>query len=137
MFCDGLAGACLHTFPTYAAAASGEPEPNRSTTNQRGGARSPQEEGSTTGQVSGVPGEKEPGGKANEERDGGSKEDTVERTPGRRTGETRERCVPDRGREDNVLGSGAQQPATLLEKLAYPGALKRHSYGKGGRVERT
>ncbi|KAJ1105412.1 hypothetical protein NDU88_002818 [Pleurodeles waltl] len=56
-----------------------------------GEARSPREEGSTRGQESGVPGEKELGGKANEERDGGATEDTVERTPGRRTGETRER----------------------------------------------
>ncbi|KAJ1190070.1 hypothetical protein NDU88_006809 [Pleurodeles waltl] len=81
-----------------------------------GDARSLREDGRTRGLASGVPGEKEPGGKANEERDGGAKEDIMERTPGRRTGETRERFVPDRGREDDKPGSGAQRPATFLEK---------------------
>ncbi|KAJ1105128.1 hypothetical protein NDU88_002536 [Pleurodeles waltl] len=45
--CDGLAGACPHTFPTCAAAAGGEPEPKGSTTNRE---ETPGHRGKTEGQ---------------------------------------------------------------------------------------
>ncbi|KAJ1083344.1 hypothetical protein NDU88_003503 [Pleurodeles waltl] len=99
--CDGPAGACPHNFPTCAAAASGDPETNGTTTNHGGVARSRQEDGRTRGLASGAQREEVPGGKANKELGGGATEAIEERT-----GETRELFVPTGGQEDVNPGSG-------------------------------
>ncbi|KAJ1139790.1 hypothetical protein NDU88_006154 [Pleurodeles waltl] len=126
--CDGLAEACPHTFPLCTAAAGGEPEPTEAppirektpghggkTEGQEGWRREFQERRSREERRT----RNETEEQKNEERDGGAKEDIVERTPGRRTGETRERFVPDQGREDVNPGSGAQRAAILLEKRGF------------------
>ncbi|KAJ1104899.1 hypothetical protein NDU88_002307 [Pleurodeles waltl] len=118
--CDGLARTRPHTLPTCAAAACSVPEHLRTTTNGRSEARSTLEGGGTRRVVSGPQEEKESGEKAieeEEERDGGEKdrEDTVERTPVRRTGETGQWFVPDRGIEDAEAAEGDRNNAATWE----------------------
>ncbi|KAJ1204228.1 hypothetical protein NDU88_008009 [Pleurodeles waltl] len=135
--CDGLAGNRPHTPPTCAVAACGVPEHQGTTTNGRGEAGPTREGGGTKRSASGPQKGKESGEEQieeEEERDGGVRDckDNVERTPGRRTVETREWFVPERGIEDGEAADGDWNNAATWEaerkslprfwrSVAYPG----------------
>ncbi|KAJ1203057.1 hypothetical protein NDU88_006852 [Pleurodeles waltl] len=123
--CDGLAGAGTHTFPTCAVAAGVEPEYDRGTTSQGGDARSWREDGRTRGLESGVRGEEEPGGKANEERDGGAKEDIMERTQGGGPEKPGSGSASTGDGRTSIQEAECSGPPRFWRSVAFPGALKR------------
>ncbi|KAJ1092130.1 hypothetical protein NDU88_005242 [Pleurodeles waltl] len=133
--CDGLAGTRPHTPPTCAA--GGVREHHRTTTNGRGEAGSTWEVGGIRRSASAPQKRKENGEERVDEegeRDGGvrEREDDMANTPGRRTLETGEWFVPDRGIEDDEAAIGDRNNAVTWEaehkllprfrrSVAYPG----------------
>ncbi|KAJ1085908.1 hypothetical protein NDU88_006032 [Pleurodeles waltl] len=147
--CDGLAGTCPYTSPTCAAAACGVQEHLGAATNEKPDAGSTQEGGGS--RRSAVTGEEENAKEQHgneEERDGGTtdRDEDEEVTAGQRRAEIGVWLLPNRGEEEDeaadgglntaaILGGGAQNPATLLEKRGIARCVGTPDCGKGGREE--